>query len=360
MSQQKRVRPQEGVCAVRAARARGAESGALGDAPRLPPVTGVALRRQSVENPDVLAIEKFLSAFDVRVEAFRICAIRRGWRLAVAPTDQLALYYVLAGQGTIRISDGDPAVIGPSTVILVPPGHQQEIAAPHPDDLETRPAEPADIRCLPLTEGLVNFKTENGPQKVVLACGGIGATYGNGTGIFDQLREPVLESFANCDTGSNAFRALLDELVDPRVGSRALAETLMKQCLILVLRRIVQRDSMRPPWVAAMQDPRLAHAVEAILDHPEEPHRLQDLADMAGMSRASFSAHFISAFGKSPHDFLVDSRMRRAAKLLQTTNLPVKTIAAKVGYRSRSNFTRAFKAFYGTEPAGSRQQKAAE
>ncbi|MEE8505853.1 MAG: helix-turn-helix domain-containing protein [Kiloniellales bacterium] len=44
--------------------------------------------------------------------------------------------------------------------------------------------------------------------------------------------------------------------------------------------------------------------------------------------------------------------MRACAKprFLRTTELPVKTIAGKIGYKSRSNFSRAFKAIYGVDP----------
>ncbi len=306
----------------------------------------------------MLAMEKLLSGFDVRVAAFEVCDVRGGWCLDLAPADDLALHYVLAGRGTLRSGDFAPMRLEPATVVVVPPGHRRTFIAGRPNGGEPVPVEPSDGCCMPLTRGLVRREVGNGSQGLLLASGGIAATYGDGTGVFDRLHDPVIECFANCHTGSNAFRALLDELVDPRLGSRALAETLMKQCLILVLRRLVQRQEDRPPWLAALQDPRLAQAVEAMLEEPEAPHRLEDLAAVAGMSRASFSAHFIAAFGQSPHDFLVESRMRLAAKLLQTTNLPVKTVAAKVGYRSRSNFTRAFKAFYGTVPAGSRSTAA--
>jgi len=307
----------------------------------------------------MLAIERLLSGFDVRVAAFEVCDLRGGLRLDFASSDELALHYVLDGQGTLCIGNTAARPLGQATVVVVPPGHRRTFIAGRANGGEPVPITPTDACCTPLTQGLVRRRRGNGQPGLLMACGGIGATYGDGAGVFDRLHDPVIECFADCHTGSNAFRALLDELVDPRLGSRALAETLMKQCLILVLRRLVQRQEDRPAWLAALQDPRLAQAVEAMLEQPEAPHRLEDLAAVAGMSRASFSAHFIAAFGQSPHDFLVESRMRLAAKLLQTTNLPVKTVAAKVGYRSRSNFTRAFKAFYGTVPAGSRS-KAAE
>jgi AraC-like DNA-binding protein len=47
-------------------------------------------------------------------------------------------------------------------------------------------------------------------------------------------------------------------------------------------------------------------------------------------------------------------RLRRAVRLLETTDLPVGVVAERVGYASRSYFSRAFKELYGTYPAGFR------
>ncbi len=103
------------------------------------------------------------------------------------------------------------------------------------------------------------------------------------------------------------------------------------------------------------ENPKLGAAVEAMLSDPGRAHSVEDLAQLAGMSRSAFSAHFTKAFGQSPHGFLTESRLRHAAHFLATTGLPVKTIAGKIGYRSRSNFSRAFKARYGLDPATYRQ-----
>jgi transcriptional regulator GlxA family with amidase domain len=55
--------------------------------------------------------------------------------------------------------------------------------------------------------------------------------------------------------------------------------------------------------------------------------------------------------GQPPIEFLKTLRLDRAAHLLARTDLPVKRIAARAGYSSRSSFTRAFLARYGLGPA---------
>lgn len=68
------------------------------------------------------------------------------------------------------------------------------------------------------------------------------------------------------------------------------------------------------------------------------------------MSRASFANHFSRAFQQGPIDFVQKARLCVAARLLATTDLPVKVVANAVGYASRSHFSRAFLEFYGTGP----------
>ena len=69
------------------------------------------------------------------------------------------------------------------------------------------------------------------------------------------------------------------------------------------------------------------------------------------MSRTTFFERFKEAFGCTPNDFLKDVRIRRGAHLLLSTDLPVKTIAYRVGYASRSYFSRAFKSLMDVDPA---------
>jgi transcriptional regulator GlxA family with amidase domain len=64
-----------------------------------------------------------------------------------------------------------------------------------------------------------------------------------------------------------------------------------------------------------------------------------------------FAVRFADAVGQSPIELLKAVRLTRAVELLTRTNLPVKGIAAQVGYASRSSFTRAFCARHGRPPA---------
>jgi AraC-like DNA-binding protein len=69
------------------------------------------------------------------------------------------------------------------------------------------------------------------------------------------------------------------------------------------------------------------------------------------MSRSGYARRFAEVFGESPVAFLKRERLCRAAHLLSFTALPVKTVAGRSGFRSRSSFTRAFQKLFGVAPS---------
>ena len=130
----------------------------------------------------------------------------------------------------------------------------------------------------------------------------------------------------------------------------------MKQCLIILLRQhLLAEDAGMSSVLTALREPRLARAVLAILEQPGAAYTVESLAALAGMSRASFSERFSGVFAQAPMDFVQRVRLRIAARLLASTDLPVKVIAGSVGYASRSSFSRAFETVYGAAPTDFRR-----
>jgi AraC-like DNA-binding protein len=85
-----------------------------------------------------------------------------------------------------------------------------------------------------------------------------------------------------------------------------------------------------------------------------EPLDVDDMARAAGLSRAHFSREFRSAFGESPHEYLLTRRMERAAALLRNTDRSVTDICFSVGLQSVGSFTTSFKRTYGVTPTAYR------
>lgn len=100
----------------------------------------------------------------------------------------------------------------------------------------------------------------------------------------------------------------------------------------------------------------LLRRMEATLD---APHALGDLAREVGLSPYHFLRVFTAVTGVTPHQWLLRSRLRRAAGLLAATRRPITAIALDVGFQDLSNFIRTFRTELGVSPRQYRQRAAA-
>jgi AraC-like DNA-binding protein len=296
-------------------------------------------------------LDRLLITLAVRLHAFSVCAIQRGWRLRVSPSNAVIIHYVLAGTGSVRCGNGRWVPFAPRTVIIVPAHKPHDIGEPDRIVAEVR----AEDHCTLLDDGLIKFTAGDGTADTLLVCGMISASYAGALGLFASLREPLVEDLSTSNVLQQAFDLMFAEIANPSFGTQAMAESLMKQCLILLLRHYLQRGDRVSPLLTALQDPRLARAVTEVLDNPAAPHSVESLAVKAGMSRASFAERFAQIYSQTPMEFVQKVRLRIAAGLLTTTDLAVKVISNSIGYTSRSSFSRAFRAVYGVDPKTFRQ-----
>jgi AraC-like DNA-binding protein len=94
-------------------------------------------------------------------------------------------------------------------------------------------------------------------------------------------------------------------------------------------------------------------AVDAALwieAHSAEPIELDDVARTSGLSAFHFLRLFTKVLGVTPHQYLLRSRLRRAARLLADESLPITGIALDVGFNDLSNFVRTFRRAAGVSP----------
>jgi AraC-like DNA-binding protein len=296
-------------------------------------------------------LDRLLITLSVRLHAFSVCRIQSRWRLRFDPFDAVTVHYVLAGSGSVRAGRGAWHPFTRGSIIIVPARQPHALGEAEAPEGEVQ----GENHCTLLDQGLVTFTAGNGSPDTLLVCGTIAATYGGALGLFDHLREPMVQDLSSGDVFQHAFGLMLSEVRAPGVGTQAMTEALMKQCLILLLRQHLTQQASASPLFAAFHDQSLARAVTEVLANPAAPHTVESLAALARLGRSSFAERFAQAFGQTPIEFVQKVRLRLAAQLLTTTDLPVKVIAASIGYASRSYFSRAFRAAYGADPKTYRQ-----
>ncbi|PZM08310.1 helix-turn-helix domain-containing protein [Rhizobium tubonense] len=77
---------------------------------------------------------------------------------------------------------------------------------------------------------------------------------------------------------------------------------------------------------------------------------LEELADVAGFSRAHFAATFKAATSMSAHEFLLRMRIQAAARMLITTDVALVEIALQTGFQNQPHFTTVFKKITAVTP----------
>ena len=117
----------------------------------------------------------------------------------------------------------------------------------------------------------------------------------------------------------------------------------------------------RKPATPTARDRR--RAVEAALWIDANSHAEVDLeqaARQAGLSPFHFLRLFSAVLGVTPHQYLVRSRLRHAARLLTDDDIAVTDVAYDVGFGDLSNFVRTFHRAAGVSPTKFRQASKGE
>ena len=293
-------------------------------------------------------LDRLLVTLDVAVEAFAICEVKRGFRLIFDALDAIVVHYVLQGELTLITAAGDPIVCRPGSVIVVPPGLSQSLAA----DADAATDVAAGDHCSMERDGMLLFDAAGGDAgDLRVVCGTIMASISGSFGLVDKVRQPIAGDLSDLVIVRDAFAVMLEEIAAPEMGTRAVTGALMKVCLVALFRRTLLRDGSAAIILNHFQDPRLGRAVAAVLDKPAGHHSVATLGAVAGMSRSVFARDFTAAFAMSPMEFVGKTRLHHAAELLRSTNLPIKVVAASIGFQSRSHFSRAFRNAYGSDPS---------
>jgi AraC family transcriptional regulator len=109
---------------------------------------------------------------------------------------------------------------------------------------------------------------------------------------------------------------------------------------------------------AATQSPHdercITRALRRIEANANEPLTLAELAREAAMSRYHFLRTFRRLIGMTPHQFVLRTRLARAAVRLRRTPEPIAVIAFETGFNDLSTFNRRFRQVMGVHPGAYR------
>ena len=93
-----------------------------------------------------------------------------------------------------------------------------------------------------------------------------------------------------------------------------------------------------------------AEAIAVIHSCESEQITVDEVARRIATSRRQLQRVFVEIGGVSFREFVVSSRLRRAADMLHQ-GVPVGEVARRTGYGHASHFARAFRRFHGVSPS---------
>lgn len=97
------------------------------------------------------------------------------------------------------------------------------------------------------------------------------------------------------------------------------------------------------------------HVAQLIRDDPARQWAVPELAEAVHLSPSQLRRVFVDAFGKAPIAYLTMVRTERMAQLLRSTVLPIRQIAAEVGWADADFAARQFRRGLGVTPTAYRQ-----
>ncbi|APR88571.1 Transcriptional regulator, AraC family protein [Minicystis rosea] len=306
------------------------------------------------EAPPADALSEVLQDLRLADGTYGRCELTRPWGIDFPPQEQARFHFVVSGapwllapkRGWLELSAGD--------VVLLPRGARHALsdrARGRLKPLDEMPLEEIGERTYAMRSG-------GGGAPTVLVCCSVS---------FEQpAMHPLLEMMPPMillrggGTRDAVLPVLLDAMADEVLARRVGAATVMTRLADVVITRVVRawvesRDDTEG-WLAAIRDPQIGRALAAIHRGPGEPWSVESLADVARVSRSTFSERFTCLVGAPPARYLARFRMHVASGWLRNDNVTVAEAATRLGYQSEAAFSRAFKRFVGAPPGAVRRQ----
>ncbi|HEY6158829.1 MAG TPA: AraC family transcriptional regulator [Gemmatimonadales bacterium] len=278
---------------------------------------------------------------------------RPPWGVRVPHFRRVARFHlVVRGACWIRVENvSDPVRLETGDIILVPRGAEHIIT-----DMPDTPAKAVDevVRAAGFTgRGALVIGDADSGAPTRLVCGHFEFDDDVDNPLLERLPPALVvrwdEEVRNYPL-EDAFRLIVREVREGHPGHEAVVERLSEILFVQVVRTWARRANHERGVLAALADPRLGAALEAIHTEPRARWTLETLSRRAAMGRSAFVERFGTVVGESPLRYLTRWRTQVAKRLLADSGLSLDQIAGRVGYESAAAFSRVFKRTAGVSP----------
>lgn len=99
---------------------------------------------------------------------------------------------------------------------------------------------------------------------------------------------------------------------------------------------------------------RIGQVLRALKDDSSKLLTLKQVSAFCGLSESRFRRLFLQETGLSYKKYVNEKRYAQAIKYLEASDLSIKQVSYKIGYKSCATFCMEFKGKYGITPSGYR------
>jgi AraC family transcriptional regulator, activator of mtrCDE len=207
------------------------------------------------------------------------------------------------------------------------------------------------------TDTWLNASGDGTPTELI--CGSIGFGSPQAERLLQALPDVLVMRSGDGEharTMQALARLMAAESTAQASGRQMVLDRLADIVFLLVLRHAIDRGLATGGVLAALADPRLHRALDALHQSPGRQWTLDALAAEAGLSRTAFAQRFSSVVGETPMNYLAGWRMQLADEQLRDRQRSVAQIAEALGYATEAAFRRAFKRIRGVPPGAVRRK----
>ena len=185
-------------------------------------------------------------------------------------------------------------------------------------------------------------------QQVLMACRLIGVAVPDEVSVLGVDNDELL-----CDLSDPPLSSVVPDTRRIGYEAAALLDRMMRGALASeVLTTIPPLGVLtrRSTDVLAIEDRTLSSAVRFIREHACEGITVEDVLAGRPLSRSVFERRFAKIFGRTPKAEILRLQLDRVKQLLAETDMPLKQIAIKTGFRYPEYLSAAFKERTGETP----------
>ena len=155
---------------------------------------------------------------------------------------------------------------------------------------------------------------------------------------------------------SDLMEMIVAEMKQKRQDYQPAVKSLLWVLFLKIARIIGERDRMDRKEGSDKQYHMIAPALNHICGKYEEEISIDQLASLCFLSPTHFRRVFREVMNLTPYEYLSQIRIRMAAVMLKSTELPVMQIVFRTGHNSATSFDRNFKKLYHMTPSEYRRR----